>query len=156
MAKLDTGRGIVVNSHLTTSDKAIFAMGEIAEYNSMLYGITVAAEQQAEVAATYISGDHTVSYDGSVSMNILKFPGIQLSSISMAQTPNDDTFEEILFIDRSARYYKKCIIQNDRLVGTILMGDKNEFLEYRELIEKRMELSQKRLTLLRSGKAPSL
>lgn len=154
IAKLDTGRGIVVNSHMTTSDPNIFAMGEIAEYNGSLYGITVAAEQQAEIAATYISGDHTVKYDGSVLMNILKFPGIQLSSIGMAQTPKDSAYEEILFIDRSSRYYKKCIIHNDRLVGTILMGDKNEFLEFRDLIEKRMELSQKRLTLLRSGKAP--
>lgn len=153
-ANLKTGRGIVVNSQMTTSDPNIFAMGEIAEFNGRLYGITVAAEQQAEVSATVIAGDKTIAYDGSTPMNILKFPGIQLSSIGMTQTPDDPNYEEILFIDRAERYYKKCIIYKDRLVGAILMGDKAEFLEFKELIEKRTELSKKRITLLRSGKMP--
>jgi ferredoxin-nitrate reductase len=39
-------------------------------------------------------------------------------------------------------------------VGTILIGDKGEFQEFRELISKKIELSDKRLQLLRSGKAP--
>ena len=48
--------------------------------------------------------------------------------------------------------YKKCIIHNDRLVGAILIGDKSEFLQFRNLIENKIELSEKRLQLLRSGK----
>jgi len=49
-------------------------------------------------------------------------------------------------------YYKKCIIHQDKLVGTILIGDKSEFLEFRDLIANKTELSDKRLQLLRSGK----
>jgi ferredoxin-nitrate reductase len=56
-----------------------------------------------------------------------------------------------VFIDRAKRYYKKCIVHNDKLVGAILIGDKSEFLEFRNLIENKMELSEKRLQLLRSG-----
>jgi ferredoxin-nitrate reductase len=37
-------------------------------------------------------------------------------------------------------------------VGAILIGNKDEFLEYRDLIQNKMELSEKRLQLLRSGK----
>ena len=37
-------------------------------------------------------------------------------------------------------------------MGAILIGDKAEFLEYRDLIQNKMELSEKRLQLLRSGK----
>ena len=40
------------------------------------------------------------------------------------------------------------------MIGAILIGDKSEFLEYRNLIEQKMELSEKRLQLLRSGKTP--
>ncbi len=67
--------------------------------------------------------------------------------------PDDPAYEEVVFIDKAKRYYKKCIIHNDRLIGAILIGDKSEFLEYRDLIENKMELSEKRLQLLRSGKA---
>jgi ferredoxin-nitrate reductase len=38
------------------------------------------------------------------------------------------------------------------LVGAILVGDKSEFVEFKNLIENRIELSEKRLQLLRSGK----
>jgi ferredoxin-nitrate reductase len=50
------------------------------------------------------------------------------------------------------RYYKKCIVHQDRLVGAILVGDKDEFLEFKELISGRIELNERRLQLLRSGK----
>lgn len=50
----------------------------------------------------------------------------------------------------SKRYYKKCIIQHDRLVGAVLLGDKSEFAEFKMLIEDRTELSEKRDELLRA------
>ena len=62
-----------------------------------------------------------------------------------------DLMKKIVFIDKAKRYYKKCIIHQDRLVGAILIGDKNEFQEFKELIAGQLELSEKRLQLLRSG-----
>jgi ferredoxin-nitrate reductase len=86
-------------------------------------------------------------------MNILKMHGTDLCSIGLPDAPaNDPDYEEIIFLDKAKRYYKKCIIHNDRLVGAILIGDKTEFLEFRELIRQKIELSDKRLQLLRSGK----
>ena len=58
----------------------------------------------------------------------------------------------MVFIDKAKRYYKKCVIHNDRLIGAILIGDKTEFIEFRDLIQNKIELSDKRLELLRSGK----
>jgi ferredoxin-nitrate reductase len=71
----------------------------------------------------------------------------------MVEAPEKDPdYEVVIFLDRSKRYYKKCIIYKDRLVGAILMGDKSEFSEFKNLIEKKIELSEKRMELLRSGK----
>ncbi len=145
-------RGVVVNGYLQTSDPAIFAVGEMAEYNGNLYGITAAAEQQAEIMAHYLNGDHANYYQGSVLMNILKMEGVNLCSIGLTETPDDPSYEEVVFIDKSKRYYKKCIIYKDKLVGTILIGDKTEFTEFKNLIQNKIELSEKRLDLLRSGK----
>ncbi|HVI47458.1 MAG TPA: molybdopterin-dependent oxidoreductase [Chitinophaga sp.] len=151
-AQLQCNRGVIVNEYLQTSDPDVFAVGEIASFNGMLYGITAAAEQQAAVVARFLNGDIGACYRGSLAMNILKMHGTDLCSIGMVETPKDPAYEEILFIDRAKRFYKKCIIHEDRLVGTILIGDKTEFLEFRDLIEQRIELSDKRLELLRSGK----
>jgi ferredoxin-nitrate reductase len=146
-------RGVLVDEYLQTNDKNIFAIGEIAEFKGFLYGITAAAEQQAEIVARYLNGDISRYYTGSLLMNILKMHGTHLCSLGEVESPDDPSFEEVVFIDKAKRYYKKCIIHNDRLVGAILIGDKSEFLEFRNLIENKIELSEKRLQLLRSGKA---
>ncbi len=86
-------------------------------------------------------------------MNILKMHGTELCSLGVTELPADDpSYEEVVFIDKAKRYYKKCIIHNDRLVGAIMIGDKTEFTEFRDLIQNKIELSEKRLQLLRSGK----
>ncbi|WP_285057006.1 nitrate reductase [Pedobacter ginsengisoli] len=147
-------RGVVVDERMQTSDPAIFAIGEIAEFEDMMYGITAAAEQQAEVVAQYVNGDISSYYEGSTLMNIIKIQGFDLCSIGLSESPDEKNYEEIVFIDKAKRYYKKCIIHQDRLVGAILIGDKAEFQEFRNLIENKIELSEKRIQLLRSGNKP--
>lgn len=151
-AGLACNRGVVVNDYLQTSDPDIFACGEIAEWNKQMWGITAAAEQQAAVVARFLSGDLAAYYKGSLSMNILKMHGLNLCSLGVVEVPAGSTdYEEIIFIDKAKHYYKKCIVYNDRLVGAILIGDKSEFLEFKDLIINGIELSEKRLALLRSG-----
>jgi len=150
---IECKRGVVVNEYLLTNDPNIYAIGEIAEFKGFLYGITAAAEQQAEIVARHLSGDIAHYYQGSLLMNILKMHGTELCSLGLPDAPNNDpAYEEVVFIDKAKRYYKKCIIHNDKLVGAILIGDKTEFLEFRDLISNKIELSEKRLELLRSGK----
>lgn len=146
------GRGVKVNQHLQSSHPDIFAIGEIAEFNNQLFGITSAAEEQATILANYIAGDISCAYNGSVLMNILKFNDLNLCSIGEINVPeNDDSFEEIIFTDISKRYYKKCIVKDDLLIGAVLMGDKNEFAEFKTMIESKIEMSEKRNTLLRGA-----
>ena len=150
--RLKTRRGVVVNSYMQTSNPSIFALGEIAEFNNSLFGITSAAEQQADIAANYILGDYSSIYNGSVLMNILKFENLDLCSIGMVNSPaGDNSYEEIILMDVSKRFYKKCIVKDDTLKGAILMGDKNEFAEFKRLIEEEIELSEKRNELLRGA-----
>ncbi len=144
------GRGVTVNEYLQTSDPSIYAIGEIAEFKKRTYGITSSAEEQADHLANYMNGDLSSVYDGSVLMNILKFEDFNLCSIGEINVPkNNPDYEEIIFMDISQRYYKKCIVKNDRLIGAILLGDKAEFAEFKMLIEDRIELSTKRTELLR-------
>jgi ferredoxin-nitrate reductase len=146
------GRGVKVNQHLQSSNPDIFAIGEIAEYNNQLFGITSAAEEQAAILANFMAGDISSSYNGSVLMNILKFNDLNLCSIGDIEVPeNDDSYQEIIFTDISKRYYKKCIVKDDLLIGAVLMGDKNEFAEFKTMIESKIEMADKRNTLLRGA-----
>ncbi|SEQ55290.1 ferredoxin-nitrate reductase [Hyunsoonleella jejuensis] len=145
-------RGVIVNQYLQSSHPDIFAIGEIAEFNNQLFGITSAAEEQATILANFIAGDISGVYNGSVLMNILKFNDLNLCSIGEINVPeNDDSFEEIIFTDIKKRYYKKCIVKDDLLVGAVLMGDKNEFAEFKTMIESKIEMADKRDTLLRGS-----
>ena len=149
---INCGRGVKVNQYLQSSNPDVYAIGEIAEFNNRLFGITSAAEEQADILANYLAGDISSFYKGSVLMNILKLEDINLCSIGEIEIPeNDDSYEEIVFADLKQRYYKKCIVKNDLLVGAILMGDKNEFAEFKSMIESKIELSDKRNSLLRGS-----
>ncbi|MNK22328.1 Nitrate reductase [compost metagenome] len=151
-AGIDCQRGVIVDEYLRTSQKDVFAVGEIAQFEGDLYGITAAAEQQAAIVASFLTGDIAKYYSGSLLMNILKMHSLAVCCLGLPEIPNGDpAYEEIVFIDRTKRYYKKCIVHHDKLVGAILIGDKSEFLEFKNLIENKMELSEKRLQLLRSG-----
>ncbi|TDX01009.1 nitrate reductase [Dinghuibacter silviterrae] len=145
-------RGVVVNERMQTADPSIFAIGEIAECKGMMFGIAAAAEEQAGILARWLEGDVAAAYNGTLAMNILKIQGFDLCSLGLTTCPDDPAYEEIVFIDKAKRYYKKCIVHQDRLVGAILIGDKQELQEFREMIAGELELSEKRLQLLRSGK----
>lgn len=146
------GRGVKVNQHLQSSHPDIFAIGEIAEFENQLFGITSAAEEQATILADFLAGDISTAYNGSVLMNILKFNDLSLCSIGNISIPdNDDSYEEVVFTDIKKRYYKKCIVKDDLLIGAVLMGDKNEFAEFKTMIESKIEMADKRDTLLRGA-----
>ncbi len=149
-AGLKTSRGLLVNEYLQTSDPSIFSMGEIAEFEGQLNGTTAGAEEQADSCARFISGDLLSRYSGTLPMNILKFSDLSLCSLGIVDYPRKDkSYEEVILLDKAEAFYKKCIIKDDKLVGTILLGDKAEFADYKKLIELKTELGDRRTELLR-------
>ena len=54
---IECKRGVVVDEYLRTNDPNVFAVGEIAEFKGFLYGITAAAEQQAEIEPLIAMGE---------------------------------------------------------------------------------------------------
>lgn len=150
---IEIGEGIKVNEFLQTSDPDIYAIGEVAEHTSGVYGTVLAAEEQAKVAANHIYGYRFQTYKGSLHSNLLKIPGLELVSLRLPGIQFEDLsdeYEEIVFMDRKRRKYKKCIVKGDKLVGAILVGDKSEFVEYKNLIASGLELGDKRQQLLSS------
>jgi len=145
---LQVNRGIVVNEYMQTSDPDIFAIGECAEFMGNIWGTTLAAEEQGEFAARYITGDAMAVYEGSLFMNILKLKGYDTVSLGQQNSSNEMDLEEVVFLDKARGIYKKCVIHNDRMISAILMGDTTEMMVFREFISKKLELGDKRKELL--------
>lgn len=55
-AGLTTARGIVVDDELRTSDPDVYAIGDCAEHDGVLYGLAGAAQEQADLLALVITG----------------------------------------------------------------------------------------------------
>ncbi len=54
-AGLEVARGIVVDDELRTSDPRVFAIGDCAEHNGVVYGLAGPAHEQADVLAQLLS-----------------------------------------------------------------------------------------------------
>ncbi|WP_432095252.1 NAD(P)/FAD-dependent oxidoreductase [Streptomyces sp. bgisy100] len=77
-AGLRTGRGIVVDDRLRTSDPRIHAIGDCAEHNGVLYGLAGPAQEQADALAALLTGgagDNTPGYTGTRSLTRLTLSG---------------------------------------------------------------------------------
>ena len=79
-AGLETGRGIVVDSRMRTSDEDIYAAGDCAEHNGICSGLTAPARAMGITAARGILGEDSV-YVPSSSVTTLKVAGVDIISM---------------------------------------------------------------------------
>ncbi len=150
-AGLRCGDGVIVDDAMRASDPDIFAIGEVAEHKGQRHGTTLAAQQQADVAAAQLNGAVWTRYAGSVPVHVVKVPGLALAALgSTAAPPNStDTYEEIVMDDRAERLYLKCLVHRNRLVGAIMAGDLSRLPQFKAWIESGIELDGERRNLLR-------
>jgi len=155
-AQLDCEKGILVNEYLQTSDPAILAIGECAQFQDYLAGTTAGVRAQARAAAEYLRGHEQAPFSPVPMGNILKIADFQLATAGITDVPAEalpEEYEVVTLQDSRRRYYQKCIIRNDRLLGVICMGDTRMFGQYLEWMQSGLELEGLRETLLRSGPA---
>ncbi|MCD8845305.1 nitrite reductase large subunit NirB [Staphylococcus gallinarum] len=118
---LEVNRGIVVNDYLQTSDDSIYAIGECAEYNGLVYGLVAPLYEQGQVLADYLTDRETTGYHGSTTFTSLKVSGCDLYSAGYIK--EDDITKGIEMFDSVNMYYKKVFLREGKLVGAVLYGD---------------------------------
>lgn len=118
---LEVNRGIVVNDYLQTSDDSIYAIGECAEHNGLVYGLVAPLYEQGQVLADYLTDRETTGYHGSTTFTSLKVSGCDLYSAGYIK--EDDITKGIEMFDSVNMYYKKVFLRAGKLVGAVLYGD---------------------------------
>lgn len=128
---LAVGRGITVDDRMTTSDPAIFALGECAEHRGIAYGLVEPAYEQAEVLARHLAGEEA-AYLGTSLATSLKVSGLPVFSAGIVDAP--EGAETIVVHDAGLGLYRKLTIQDGQLTGALFVGDTAEQARCKELI----------------------
>lgn len=128
---LETGTrgGIVVDNTMKTSDPNIFAIGEVALYAQMIYGLVAPGYDMANVAANQIVGNTQIIMDASIDMSTkLKLIGVDVASFGEPYMPADKGLS-IIFENKTKHLYKRINVSHDgkTLLGGILVGDAEDY-----------------------------
>ena len=139
-AGLDVNRGVVVDGHLQTSAEDIFAVGDAAEFEGRVYGIIPAAIEQAGVAAANMVAPGSSTYTGTIPATTLKVAGAELASLGECVVEGDE-YAQLRYVDIAAGLYRKIVLREGRIVGAILLNDKERARPIAQLIERGMDVS---------------
>jgi nitrite reductase (NADH) large subunit len=150
-AGLEVNRGVVVDAQLCTSAADVYAAGDVAEFEGIVYGIIPAAIEQARIAAAnMVAGSSTTSgqdsgrggttYSGTVPATTLKIVGIDLTCLGEA-TADGDEFVVLRRVDPATGTYRRLALRENKIVGAILLGDTQNAQSLKKLIATRRDVS---------------
>jgi nitrite reductase (NADH) large subunit len=135
---LEVDKGVKVVDTMKTSRDDIYAAGDLIEHRGRLYGIWPAAMEQGKVAGAAMAG-HAATYAGTLPSNVLKVVGIDL--VAAGDIDADGKLEAIIHQDKTKKTYRKLVIQDNRLVGAILLGDIRGSGAIETAIQKKKDIS---------------
>ena len=145
-AGLEVNRGIIVDEGMATSDPAILALGECAEVGGRVYGLVAPLYEMARVAAARLAGDAKAGFVHAETPTKLKVTGIDL--YSLGDFADGDDREEIVLRDATAGIYKRLVLKDNRLIGTVLFGETGDGAWFNDLTRKKVDISDMRDTLI--------
>jgi nitrite reductase (NADH) large subunit len=134
---LDLDKGVKVDDAMRTSRENIYAAGDLIEHRGRLYGIWPAAMEQGAVAGAAMAGQ-AATYEGTLPSNVLKVVGIDL--VAAGDIDADGKLESIVHKNEAQKTYRKLVIQDNLLVGAILLGDIRGSAEIQGAIKKKQDL----------------
>ena len=135
---LDIDKGVKVDDAMKTSRDDIYAAGDLIEHRGRVYGIWPAAMEQGAVAGAVMAGQ-AATYPGTLPSNVLKVAGIDL--VAAGDIDADGKLTAIVHQDEVKKTYRKLVLQDNLLVGAILLGDIRGNAEIQAAIKKRQDIS---------------
>jgi nitrite reductase (NADH) large subunit len=133
--------GVVVDDLLRTSDENIFAIGEVAVHNNMVYGLVAPGYEMAECVVRQLTNETQKLFTGFDMSTKLKLIGVDVGSFGDAfgETPGSIP---IAFQDKRSGVYKRINISEDGkyLLGGILVGDATQYNILHQMVMNKMTL----------------
>jgi nitrite reductase (NADH) large subunit len=143
---VETDKGIKINDRLQTNLQDIYAAGDVIEFKGMPYGIWPAALEQGKVAGINMAGGEE-SYQGTVMATTLKVVGIELASAGEIDV--EKKFESK--VHQGERFYKKIVLDGNRIIGCIMLGEKRGFARITRLMAEKRDVAHVKGEILSDG-----
>ncbi len=151
--RIATDLGILVDERLETSQKDIFAAGDVAECMDIarkrrwVNAIWPEAAMQGRTAGMNMAG-RNVSYAGSVSRNVMRIFDLDLMTLGLANPEPQSDYEVLATHDFGNSRYRKLVFHENVLVGAVLLGDMEQGGLLLALIQSQAPISIPRRKLL--------
>lgn len=146
--------GITVDAHMRTSVPNIYAAGDVAEAKDFISGakyihaIWPNAVEQGIVAGKNMTGQD-VEYEGGIAMNSVDLFGLMSIAVGQTRVKKDTGFEVISLISPEHRYYRKIVLKDDVIVGSVCIGCIESAGVFSGLIRKRANVAKIKEAMLR-------
>ena len=120
-------RGIVVDNMMQTNVPDVYASGDVAEAydfimnQNRLLPLWPLAVLEGQVAGYNMAGKKT-TYMGGTNMSSLKYFGIPIVSIGLANAKEDPALEVLVKDEAERNVYKKLVLKNNVIVGLTLVN----------------------------------
>ncbi|KAG2216133.1 hypothetical protein INT45_005645 [Circinella minor] len=152
--KRATRGGFEVNDRLETSIPDIFAIGECASHNDMVYGLVAPGYDMAEVVArnltTRLHQSRKAGFRGADMSTKLKLLGVHVASFGDC-FPDETKTQPLTYRDPFSGVYKKYIFTKDgkKLLGGMMVGDTDDYSKLLSLVRsaKRLQAPPSELIL---------
>ncbi len=123
-----TNRGILVDRFMRTSVSDVYAGGDVAEAYDFVFGenrllpLWPLAQLEGKVAGYNMAGKKA-DYPGGTTMSALKYFGIPIISIGVANPKENDAYEILTKHNPEKNFYKKIVLKGNVIVGITLVND---------------------------------
>ncbi|SDO11845.1 NAD(P)/FAD-dependent oxidoreductase [Vreelandella arcis] len=145
-AGLNTDRAVMVDRYLTTSDPAIFALGECCQFEQHTYGLVEPIWHQVDVLAAILSGEANDGYREAPTATKLKVSGVAL--YAFGPTDPEPEHDELRYQDPQSGDYRRLLLRDGRIEGAVLYGDTRHGTWYFEQALAGTDLTPYRQALL--------
>ncbi|BBP43736.1 nitrite reductase large subunit NirB [Thiosulfativibrio zosterae] len=134
--------GILINSECLTSDPDIYAIGECALYNGMIYGLVAPGYAMAAAVVNQLN-NKPGTFEGADMSTKLKLMGIDVGSIGDPHGKDEGALSYI-YENGPDEIYKKIVVSPNgkKLLGAVLVGDASDFSNLLQIMLNDMDLPE--------------
>lgn len=132
---IDTNRGIVVDKYMQTSSKDIYACGDVAQIDSMVWAIWPAAIDMGKVAGANACGDK-------VEFKVDAYPvGLDVFDTKVFSIGDITNVDGCVSLNNNNKY-KKLFFKDDILTGAIFINDLSANVKIINLMSEKASISE--------------
>ena len=153
---IEVNRGVLVNDHMQTSVKSVYAAGDVAEASDFFTGqknpmpVWPDAYIQGDVAGTDMAGGDK-EYAGGLAMNSIEFFKVPTISMGITNPAEDGGFEILVYQEPENYCYRKIVLKGNQLVGAVLVGVVDRAGIFSGLIREKVDVTPFKDRLLEAG-----